>query len=104
MDLKGRRILEEVKQRLIDQFQPQAIILFGSYAWGEPNADSDLDLLVVKDGAETNHQMGVAARMLLSGVDHPLDILVYKPEELKQKTNWFFRKIFRDGELIYGRL
>ena len=102
--LKGRQILEEVKQRLITQFQPQAIILFGSYAWGEPDEHSDLDLLVVKDGAGTNHQLGVQALKILRDINHPLDVLVYKPEEIKQKTNWFFRKIFRDGELIYGRL
>ena len=102
--LKGRQILEEVKQRLVDQFQPQAIILFGSYAWGQPTEDSDLDLLVIKDGEQTSHQLGVRALEILLDIKHPLDVLVYKSEEIKQKKNIFFQKIFNEGELLYGRL
>ena len=37
-------LLQEVTHRLVDEFQPEQIILFGSHAWGEPDRDSDLDL------------------------------------------------------------
>ena len=102
--LKGYQALEEVKNRLINKFKPQAIILFGSYAWGQPNEDSDLDLLIIKDGPETRHQLGVQAIKLMFGIDHALDMLVFKPEDIQKKNNSFFFKIFQDGKLLYGRL
>ena len=85
-------------------FKPQAIILFGSYAWGHPTIDSDLDLLIIKDDQLPRRQLGVNALKILRDIDHPLDIFVYKPEEIKAKSNSFFRKIFSEGKLIYGRV
>lgn len=41
--------IQEVTNRLVEAYQPLAIYLFGSYAWGEPNEDSDIDLMVVMD-------------------------------------------------------
>ncbi len=102
--LKGDQALEEVTTRLVRDFKPQAIILFGSYAWGKPNEHSDLDFLVIKDGQESSHQLNVQALKFLMDIDYPLDLLVYKPEEIKQKKNLFFKKIISDGKLLYGRL
>lgn len=45
-------LLDEVTQRLVDTFAPEAIYLFGSHAWGEPSEDSDLDLLVIVSDSE----------------------------------------------------
>ena len=42
-----RDLLQEVTRRLVEQFQPEQVILFGSQAWGKPTADSDIDLMVV---------------------------------------------------------
>ena len=40
-------LLEEMNRRLVAEFQPERITLFGSYAWGAPTEDSDVDLLVI---------------------------------------------------------
>ena len=48
-----QRTIEQIAQRLIESYQPQRIILFGSMAYGEPNDDSDIDLLVVKETTES---------------------------------------------------
>jgi DNA polymerase sigma len=45
----NKRILEEVKEKLIKTYNPLEIYLFGSYAWGCPDEDSDLDLLIIID-------------------------------------------------------
>lgn len=45
--------LQNVTDKIVHQFQPDKVILFGSQAWGTPTADSDLDLLVIKDTANT---------------------------------------------------
>jgi predicted nucleotidyltransferase len=44
-----REQIEEIVKRIVDHYKPRKIILFGSYAYGAPAKDSDLDLLVVKD-------------------------------------------------------
>ena len=100
--LKGYQILEEVKNRLINQFHPQAIILFGSYAWGEPRDESDIDLLILKESNQDKHHMGVEVQKILHDIDCDLDLLVYRPSDLKTKTQGFFQKILNDGKWLYG--
>ena len=48
-DKKMRKLIQEVVERIKTEYQPEKIILFGSYAYGTPNEDSDIDLLIVKD-------------------------------------------------------
>lgn len=45
--------LDEITARLVAEFDPEAVYLFGSYVWGEPDEDSDLDLLVVVAESDT---------------------------------------------------
>ena len=45
-------LLQEIIQRLVAEFQPNTIFLFGSHAWGEPTEESDLDLLVIVPESE----------------------------------------------------
>lgn len=55
--------LRAITQAIVDQFQPEQIILFGSYAWGTPNEDSDIDLLVIKESDEAQRKR---ARILIA--------------------------------------
>ena len=102
--LKGYKNIEKIKQRLVENFHPQAIILFGSYAWGQPREESDIDLLVVKDGVQASRQMEIEAHKLLLDVDQSLDMFVYKPEDLKTRTNAFFQRILTQGKVLYGHV
>jgi predicted nucleotidyltransferase len=76
----------EVLQRLVEQivsgFYPQKVILFGSYAYGTPTEDSDLDLLVVM---EAEGRPLRATANIADAIDHPLplDILVFEPKQLQ---------------------
>ncbi len=101
---KVEEVIEVIRSRLIKDFKPQAIIIFGSYAWGNPTETSDLDLLLIKDDVLPRRRLGVQALKILRDIDLPLDVFVYKPSEIKRKTNSFFKKIFSDGKLIYGRI
>ena len=49
------KIIDEVVCRLVDVYHPVEIYLFGSYAWGKPTEESDLDLLVVIENSEKKH-------------------------------------------------
>jgi len=71
---------------LVDQFHPQAVYLFGSYAYGEPTQDSDVDLLVVKDIEKSPLSDATSIRRAVRHLRHrvanlPLDIMVRAPDD-----------------------
>ena len=47
--MKGKDIVRELIDALVEKYSPKKVILFGSYAWGKPSKDSDIDLFIVKD-------------------------------------------------------
>jgi len=54
MNTPTEDIIAEMTQRLVREFAPEQVILFASHAWGQPDADSDMDLfVVVKESDET---------------------------------------------------
>jgi len=72
--------IRNVTRQIVQQFHPQKVILFGSYAYGQPTEDSDVDLLVVMDTDES--PLRVAAK-IAAAIEHPfpLDIVVCTPIE-----------------------
>ena len=72
--------IRNVTRQIVQQFHPQKVILFGSYAYGQPTEDSDVDLLVVMDMDES--PLYVAAG-IAAAIEHPfpLDIVVRTPVE-----------------------
>ena len=72
--------IRNVTRQIVQQFHPQKVILFGSYAYGQPTEDSDVDLLVVMDTDES--PLHVAAE-IAAAIEHPfpLDIVVRTPVE-----------------------
>ncbi len=103
-----KEIIEEVKDRLIKVYNPLEIYLFGSYAWGTPNEDSDLDLLIVVENSDENkrHKRGKSGYESLWGLDLSKDLLVYTKSELNklaEDPNSFISKILKNGKLIYAK-
>jgi predicted nucleotidyltransferase len=94
-------------QNLIEQIQPQKIILFGSYAYGNPTPDSDVDLLVIVEGkeGETRRERYLRVALALSPRWFPADIIVHTPEELEERLthSFFLREILTKGKVIYER-
>lgn len=81
----NKEVIEEVKNRLVKAYDPVEIYLFGSYAWGTPNEDSDLDLLiVVEKSTEKTFKQPFAAYDALFGMGISKDILVYTKEEFEK--------------------
>lgn len=99
------RAIREMVRRIVRQFQPERIILFGSHARGEAGPDSDVDLLVVMPAAkkrETAVQIGVA----LHDIRVPKDIIVTTPEEYewrKEVIGTIEWPATREGKLLYAR-
>ena len=75
--------LESIIQRLVEQYSPDRIILFGSQAIGHAAAESDFDLLVVKETELRPIERRVEVERLLADRLVPLDLLVYTPSELR---------------------
>jgi predicted nucleotidyltransferase len=98
---------KEVIRRLVDEFHPDAIYLFGSYAWGKPTEDSDLDLLViVAQSHQKPIQRAVRAQRSLRGVKAPVDVLVKTRKEFEDFSSVkasLEAQISREGKLLYGR-
>ncbi len=100
-------LLEEITRRLVNEFQPERIILFGSHAWGEPTEDSDLDLLVIVPESDAEPaDRATRAHRCLRGIAGPTDILVktrseverYRPVRASLES-----VILERGKLLYER-
>jgi predicted nucleotidyltransferase len=95
-----RRLAREIGER----FQPDRVILFGSYAYGRPRPDSDVDLLVIMP---TRNQMAQAIR--IDEAIEPgffLDLIVRTPSTLERRLrwgDWFLREIVTSGEVLYEK-
>lgn len=74
--------IKTVANKIAKEYKPEKIILFGSYAWGKPTADSDVDICIVK---KTQNTRELARRIdgFLWGRKFPMDIVVYTPETIK---------------------
>jgi predicted nucleotidyltransferase len=100
-------IIEEVKNRLVNVYQPEAIYLFGSYAWGHPDEESDLDLLVVvRQSDEKSHKRSLPGRRALWGLNIAKDIMVYTQDEFNERVidpTTLIYKIKTKGRVIYAR-
>lgn len=98
-------LIQEIKNRIVSAVHPEKIVLFGSYAYGTPTKDSDLDLLVIMPSDEPMHKRVLQIRKLLRDFRVPKDIIVYTPQEVekwKNVTNAFITSIIKKGKVIYG--
>lgn len=95
--------IRELTERIVQEFHPQCIILFGSYAYGTPGADSDVDLLVILPCESKGSSKAVE---ILNRVNpkFPVDLLVRTPEQVRQRLAWndfFLREIMEKGKVLY---
>lgn len=99
-------ILDEMVRRLVAEFQPEKIILFGSYAWGEPNEDSDVDLyVIVPDNGEKAIDRMHRAYCCVSGLGMPVDVLVRTRSRVERFRNVHASlecEILERGKVLYG--
>ena len=82
---------------------PHKIVLFGSYAYGNPTEDSDVDLLVIMPFQRKQGRKSLEIRQRISA-DFPLDLIVRTPEFIAQRMEWgdcFTREILSKGQVLY---
>lgn len=97
--------IDKIIQLIIDNYKPEKIVLFGSYAYGEPSEGSDLDLLIVKDSNLPRYKRAREIRKYLWGItDIPKDILVYTQAEIDDWQNVkeaFITQVMANGKVLY---
>ena len=97
-----RAAIRQYVRQVVEKFHPERVILFGSHAYGKPDADSDVDLLVVMPAA---NQINQAVRIGLSvPAPFPLDLIVRTPENLAYRlkwNDWFLREVVDRGIVLY---
>lgn len=107
-DTQIQENLQDIVRHLVDAYHPLQIVLYGSFAWGTPHADSDIDLLIVKDTEESPLQRRVHVRRLVAQARRqaPFSPLVLTPAELEQRlalNDPFYKEILEHGILLYAR-
>jgi len=96
--------IRKFARAIAERFDPEQIILFGSYAYGTPHADSDVDLLVVMPCANEINQ-SVRIRVAMES-PFPLDLIVRTPSRLAQRIadgDWFMSEITEQGKVLYAK-
>jgi len=90
------------------QNNPQKIILFGSYARGNPTEDSDIDLLIIKETNKRRDERFVDVKRIIynPNIRVPVSPIVYTPKELKRRLDMgddFVNEILKRGVVLYDR-
>ena len=88
---------------MAEEFKPERIVLFGSYARGKPTPDSDVDLLVVMDHRGRPADQSVEIRLRLRP-PFPLDLLVRSPKTVQKRLalgDSFLKEILEKGQVLY---
>jgi len=100
-----KKLLDEIKQCLIEIYQPRIIYIFGSYAWGNPDNSSDLDIFVVINESELSMADRIRKGLrALKNIKTPLDLLVFTKEEFDSKKDHpstLTNKVIKRGVKIY---
>jgi predicted nucleotidyltransferase len=108
-DAKLERILSEIVEAIKGKYAPEKIILYGSFAYGVPDANSDIDLLIIKKTRERPLDRRVRIRRIVDIRDSSYPAfspLVLTPEEVKRRLeigDQFVREILARGEVLYAR-
>ncbi len=95
-------VIRRFARQVAERFQPDKIILFGSYAYGTPNQDSDVDILVIMPA----YHQGSKARRICREVPapFPMDLIVRRPEEMRWRLaegDLFHTEIVSKGKVLY---
>jgi predicted nucleotidyltransferase len=99
------RFLREIAQKVVRSFRPKNIILFGSYAYGKPTPDSDLDLLIVMESKDRPAERIRKVSDLFDPRPMPMDFVVLTPGEVSHRLKSFdpfLEEILTKGQVLYG--
>jgi predicted nucleotidyltransferase len=99
-------LLEEIVERLKEGLHPDKIILFGSHAYGKPNDDSDIDLLIVlSESDEPRYRREQKAYRYLRGLTAPTELVIATQQEVERASRVpvsLINQAVQRGKILYG--
>ena len=98
-------LLREIAQKVVRAFRQKNIILFGSYAYGKPTSDSDLDLLVIMETRDRPAERIRKVSDLFDPRPLPMDFIVLTPAEMRHRLSGFdpfLEEVLEKGQSLYG--
>lgn len=98
--------INEIVSRIANHYHPEKIILFGSYARGNYNDNSDLDFILVKDTIAPKHKRGLEVRRLFYGLPIPMDFKIYTTTEFSTELSnrySFLSSALQGSKVLYER-
>jgi predicted nucleotidyltransferase len=98
--------IRKAAQKIVDEVDPEKIILFGSFAYGEPTPDSDVDLLIIMKTSLRPVDRIRRVSTVLDPRPFPVDIIVRTPAELTEQLrikDCFIQEIIDKGQIVYER-
>jgi len=97
--------LPAITNRIVNEYDPEKIVLFGSRAKGNFDEESDVDLFIIKKTNDSHIERAMKVDELFFPRDFGLDIIVRTPEEVEQsyKNNFFIQDIFKNGKILYSK-
>ena len=98
--------IKNIAEQIAKEYKPGKIILFGSYACGEPTKDSDIDLFIVKDSDKSSLEMNREVSRIVFARGVAMDILVYTPKQLEKRQRMgdpFLMNILNFGQILYAK-
>ena len=104
MDIQSQ-VIDDIKSRFIELYHPKEIYLYGSYAWGTPTEDSDLDFCIILSESDKSQADRIREGLrALKGIHIPVDILVFTESEIaerKDHPSTLIFKIYHSGKKLY---
>ena len=106
--MSGRKMvtladIQRVVEQIVERFHPQQVFLFGSYAYGEPSPDSDVDLLIAMETPLRGVDQAVEIRKVVDLL-FPSDLLVRTPQQIAERLalgDVFLREVVNKGIVLY---
>ncbi len=101
------KVINRIVDKIIKEYRPEKVILFGSYVYGEPTEDSDIDLLIIKNTDKRPIDRWVEVKRLLRGTADKLPVspFVYTEKEIEERVSmkdFFIEEILKTGKVLYG--
>ncbi|MHB1686589.1 MAG: nucleotidyltransferase domain-containing protein [Ignavibacteriaceae bacterium] len=100
------QVKNQIKERLLEKFNPDKIILFGSHARGAADARSDVDLLIISELKEDRFNLMDQMRSLLLPINYAFDVILLTGEEFERDKKYpgtIARYASKEGIILYGR-
>ncbi len=100
----AKKTIETIGKTIVRQFNPERVVLFGSYANGHPGPDSDIDLFVVMPHDGIAARKAAEIRLALP-TNLPIDVIVRSPRKVKERLRMhdnFVSEVMQNGRVLYA--